>query len=203
MAFTQTTTTDPTIALQTSASTGNQTGTVNNQQGVQAQQTGNTSGNQNQSNVYTPAQQGLQGQAIGAAGNYLSTGAPPPGVTGADQALVNAYTSQYNQQVAPQIAAAQGPGSAQIGSQLALGLEQLDAGVYGTNLSAYENAMAQAGTLGFTPTGTTANNAQGTTGTSSQTSTSDTQQQQDWQQALADLQAISGSNTTIQTGTPF
>ncbi len=184
---------------QVGTSGGNQTGSVNNTQGVQTTQTGSQSGTQNQNNVYQPWQQNLAQTAGTAAGNYITSGAPPPGVTGADQALSQAYTDQYNQYVAPQIAAAQGPGSAALGSQLALGLEQLNANVYGTNLSAYENAIAQGGTIGLTPEGVTGAQGTTTTGTANQKSTSNTQQQQDWQQAMADLLALSQNQTTTTT----
>jgi hypothetical protein len=185
---------------QLTGSTGSQTGTINNQQQSNATQTGSLAGSQAQSNVYQPWQQTLAQEAGTAAGNYVTGGTPPPGVTGADQALEQAYTDQYNQVVAPQIAAAQGPGSSALGSQLALGLEQLNANVYGTNLSAYQNAINQAGTIGLTPEGVTGTQGQTTTGTQAQTSTSNTQQEQDWQQALADLSAIANgtSNLNVQ-----
>ena len=186
---------------QVGASGGNQTGTVNNQQQATSTQQQQQTGQQAQANTYLPWQSTLQQEAGNAAGNYVTTGAPPPGVTGADQALQSAYVDQYNQYVAPQIAAAQGPGSSALGSQLALGLEQLDANVYGTNLSAYENAIAQAGTLGFTPVGTTGTQSQAATGTTGLKSTSNTQTQQDWQQAMADLLALAGTTTSSSTST--
>lgn len=190
-----------TVQGQLTGSAGSQQGTTNNQQQSNATQTGTLAGQQAQSNVYQPWQQALAQEAGGAAGNYVTSGAPPPGVTGADQALEQAYAQQYDQTVAPEIANAQGPGSPALGSNLALGLEQLNANVYGTNLAAYQNAINQAGTIGLTPEGTTGTQGQTTTGTQAQTSTSNTQQQQDWQQALADLSAIvsqAPSTLTVQ-----
>ena len=181
---------------------GNQTGSVNNQQQATTTQQQAQTGQQAQSNVYQPWQTGLQQTAGTAAGNYVTSGGPPPGVTGADPALQHAYVDQYNQYVAPQIAAAQGPGSSALGSQLALGLEQLNANVYGTNLSAYENAIAQAGTLGFNAVGTTGTQGQQSTGTTGLRSTSNTQTQQDWQQAMADLLNVAQSYNNFNTATP-
>lgn len=189
------TTTDPTGNLQVQAQGGTQSGNTNNQQTVNANQTGSTSGTTVNNNTYLPWQSGLQQTAGNAAANYVQSGGPPPGVTGAPPALVSAYMSQFNQNVAPQIAAAQGPGSGAIGSNLALGLEQLNAGVYGTNLSAYQNAIAQAGALGFNAVGNSGANSQSSAGASNQASSNNTQQSQNWQQALADLNAIAGTHT--------
>lgn len=193
------TNTSPVTNTQIQTQGGSQSGSVDNNQAVNAQQTGTTTGNQNQANTYSGGQAALQQATIDAAGNYIQSGAPPPGVTGAPPQLVSAYMSQFNQNVAPQIAAAQGPGSAAIGSNLALGLEQLNANVYGTNLNAYQNAMAQAGSLAFNPIGQSATNAQNSVGQSGQTSTSNTDTSQNWQQALADLQHISETNTVSGT----
>ncbi len=189
-----------TVSGQITGSGGSQQGTTNNQQQSNATQTGTLAGSQNQNNVYQPWQQTLAQEAGTAAGDYVTSGAPPPGVTGADQTLTNAYVDSYNQNVAPQIAYAQGPGSPALGSNLALGLEQLNANVYGTNLAAYQSSINQAGTIGLTPEGVTGAQGQTTTGTEGQTSTSNTQQQQDWQQALADLSAIANANSTNTTG---
>lgn len=191
-----TTTNDPGIQTQAGTSGGSQQGTIANTQGTTATQTGGVSGQQAQGNVYQPWQSQLQQTAGNAAGNYVTSGAPPPGVTGAPPQLVQAYTDSYNQNVAPVIAAGQGPGSSAIGSGLALGLEQLNAGVYGTNLSAYQNAIAQAGGLGFNSVGTTGTQGQTTTGATNQQSTSNTNQNQNWQQAMADLLSAAGNTTT-------
>lgn len=188
--------------VQAATSGGNQTGSINNQQQVSAVQTGSQSGSQDQDNVYHPWQTNLQQTAGDAAGNYVTSGAPPPGVTGAPQQLNQAYTDNYNEFVAPQIAASGGPGSPALASNLALGLEQLNANVYGTNLSAYQNAIQQAGTLGFTPIGVRGAQGQTTTGTSAQSSTSDTQSQQDWQQAMADLLTLANHTNGSSTFEP-
>jgi hypothetical protein len=187
---------------QVGASGGNQTGTINNQQQVNATQSGTLAGQQNQNNVYLPWQQQLQGTVGTALNNYGTTGTPPPGVVGADQALNQAYTDSFNQFVAPQIAASGGPGSPALGSDLALGLEQLNANVYGTNLGAYETALGQGVTASLTPTGVAGAQGQTTTGTSAQNSTSNTQQQQDWQQALADLLSLTQSTSSLNSFSP-
>jgi hypothetical protein len=157
-----------------------QSGTASGSSTSNTQQQGTANTQQQQANVYQPWQSGLQQQAGQAASNYLTTGAPPPGVTGAPAQLVQAYMDQFNQQVAPQLAAQYGAGSPAIGSQLALGLEQLNASVYGTNLNAYQNEIGQAGTLGFTPVGQTGTSAQ------QQQATSDTQGS--WQESMSNVQ---------------
>jgi hypothetical protein len=181
---------------------GNQTGSVNNQQQSTSTQQQNQTGQETQSNVYQPWQSSLQQTAGNAAGNYVTSGGPPPGVTGADPALQHAYVDQYNQYVAPQIAAAQGPGSSALGSQLALGLEQLNANVYGTNLSAYQNAIGQAESIGFNAVGQAGNQGQTAAGTSALNSKSNTQTQQDWQQAMADLLNVAQTYNNGSTSTP-
>lgn len=179
--------------IQAGASGGSSSGTINNTQSGSTNTTQNQTGSETQNNVYLPWQQTLGGQTGAALGNYITSGGPPPGVTGANDALNNAYTHSYMQNVAPQMAAAQGPGTSAIGSGLALGLEQLNADVYGTNLNAYLNATGQAGPLSLTPTGETGQQSQSSTGHANSNTTNNTTQNQDWQQAMANLMAMATS----------
>jgi hypothetical protein len=186
---------------QIGASGGNQTGSVNNTQNATTTQNQTQTGNETQSNVYLPWQGSLQQTAGTAAGNYVTSGAPPPGVTGAPPQLQQAYVNSYNRFVAPQIAAAQGPGSSALGSELALGLEQLNANVYGTNLSAYQNAINQAESIGFNSVGSQGQQNQAASGQSNLASTNNTRTQQDWQQAMADLLNLASTNNGFSTAT--
>jgi len=181
-----------------STSTQNQNGTEGTIQSGSSNATttsnANATGQQASQNVYQPWQTALQAQAGGAASNYLTTGQAPSGVTGAPPQLVSAFTDQFNQNVAPQLAAQYGAGSPAIASQLALGLEQLNANTYSTNLNAYQNTLSQAGNLGF--------NAVGQTGTSGQQQNSTSNTNETWQQALADTYNMSSTATSFANQLP-
>lgn len=126
----------------------------------------------NQANVYTQGQQNLQGQVGGAIGNTLAGG----GIPGADTNFVpqqmQAYADYYNRYVAPGQAAQGGAGSPAMASGLALGLEQLQAGlgstIYQTNAGAYNNALNTGTQAAYTPTG---QNTSGTNATNTANST--------------------------------
>lgn len=110
-------------------------------------------------NTYSAQQQGLQGQAADAASNYLQTG-NLPGTFGAPPQVFDAYNTYYQQYVAPQIAASGGAGSPALASNLALGLQQLASTTYQNQSNNFASALAGAAGIGYTPTGTTNEQAQ-------------------------------------------
>lgn len=143
----------------------------------------NASGTSAQQNTYQPWQTGLQAQAGQAAGNFLQTG-NLPGTFGAPPQVTQAYIDNFNRSVAPQLAAQYGAGSPAIGSQLALGLEQLQAQVYQNQSANFSNALNTAGGLGF--------QAIGQTGQQQQAQTQNQQSNSNWQateNTVANLQA--------------
>jgi hypothetical protein len=135
-------------------------------QNQQYNQTSGQAGTGSTSNVYTPGQQGLQGNLGNLWQSFLSGNIP--GSFTNPQAATNAYQSNFQSQVAPGLAAQYGAGSPVIGSQNALGLAQLQGQLYNTGVNNFLGAMG-GGTnyaLGM-PTGTTsgqvgANMTQGT-----------------------------------------
>lgn len=136
----------------TTGSTNNQTQQIGNTSQLQANTSGRTD-----SNVYTGQQQSLQGLA----GNFISSmlqnggAAPIP---------VNSYNAEranllFNKNVAPRIAAANGPNSPALwGAQqeLNLALAQQD---YMNAQQGAMSALQAANQYGFTPVGTVSNQA--------------------------------------------
>jgi len=130
------------------------------------QTTGQQSTNANQANTYTGAQQTAQGQAGQAYSNLLN-GNVPQSLTEPSQ-LISAYTNQYNQNVAPQVAAQFGNGSPQNAAQYSMGLQNMLANQYNTGVSQYGSAAAGASAYGLTPTGQTQAGNASTLGTTDQ-----------------------------------
>lgn len=122
-----------------------------NQSGVQGQ-----SGTQ--ANTYTPGQQGVQGQLGPLWQSFLQGNIPSSFTT--PQAPMNAFVSNYNQNVAPGIAAQYGAGSPVNASNEALQMQQMQGNLYNTGVSNYLSGMAGGSNyaLGM-PTGTSGTQA--------------------------------------------
>jgi len=106
--------------------------------GTTGQTTGGNTGTYQQ---YTPGQQALQGN-LGSLYQNILAGQIPSSFTN-PQAAINAYNTNFQQSVAPQLAAQYGAGSPQIGSQNALGLAQLQGNLYNTGVQNYLGALGQ------------------------------------------------------------
>jgi hypothetical protein len=130
--------------------------TTQNQTGQQV-----NTGAQQQLNAYTPGQQGLQGNLGGLYQSLLSGNIPNSFTNPA--AATNAYNTNFQTQVAPQMAAQFGAGSPAIASQQALGLAQLQGNLYNTGVQNYMGALGQGSNyaLGMPIGGSGAQQAQG------------------------------------------
>lgn len=129
------------------------------QSGTSAGTQANTGTSANQ-NTFTPGQTGVQGQLGDLWSSFMQGNIPSSFTT--PQAPMNAYTSNFNQNVAPQIASQYGAGSPQIASQEALGMQQLQGNLYNTGVNNYANALTGGTNYGLgMPTG----GAGATTGT--------------------------------------
>jgi hypothetical protein len=106
----------------------------------------------NSQQVYNPWQQQEQQEAGQAASSFLQTG-NLPGTLGAPPAETQAYVNNFNQNVAPQLAAQYGAGSPAIASQEALGLSQLAGSEYSQGISALSGAVQNAASIGFNAVG--------------------------------------------------
>jgi len=152
-------------------------GTANQQGGETANTTGvanttqSSSGTQqaNQQNTYLPWQQSAQGN-LGAAANNILTGNVPTSYTNPQQ-TTQAYMNNFNQYVAPELAAQYGAGSPAIGASLNSGLTNLAAQNYEQGLANYNTGVATAGSLAMTPSGQTSTGSQQNQGTGTTTST--------------------------------
>jgi hypothetical protein len=150
-----------------SGTSGSQTGNENiNTTGV-SNTNQSSSGNQQQANTYLPWQQQMQGQVAGAQSNLLA-GNVPTSLTN-PQASTQAYMQNFNQYVAPELAAQYGAGSPAIGASLSSGLTNLAAQNYQAGVSNYQNAINSAQTGALTPTGQTGQQATQGTGTTTST----------------------------------
>lgn len=139
--------------------------------------TGNTASQGNTANTYSPFQQELQQEAAGQAGQFLATGIAP-GVQQELDAQKAAYMQNFNESVAPQLAAQYGAGSPAIGSQLAQGLVSLTSDVYQNQAGQFNSALGTAGNLAYNATGASSNtNQQQAANTASKTSSNDWQNQ--------------------------
>jgi hypothetical protein len=184
----------PTTPLDPNATTGSsqyvsgssqQTGTAN----TASQASGG------QSNVYTDAQQGLQGTLANSLTGQLNNGPPPADFI---PQQMKAYTDYYNQFVAPVAAAQGGAGNPGIPGNLALGLEQLQANmalpVYQTQAGLFSNAQGTAAGTAFSPTGLNYN--------SNQNQTTNTNQTGNWQtntnQAVGRFNALLGNLNALK-----
>lgn len=117
------------------------------------QQQGNQAGQQaqTQANLYNPQQQGLQGN-LGGFYNQLLQGNIPQQFTN-PQPAIDAFSANFDNTVAPGIASQFGAGSNVIGSQKALGLQQLQGQLYNTGVGNFMNALGGAGNYAFNPIG--------------------------------------------------
>jgi hypothetical protein len=148
---------------QTGGQTMNTTGTATTTQSSNANQQGS------QTNTYLPWQQQLQGQ-VGQAQENMLSGNVPTSFTN-PQATTQAYMDNFNQYVAPELAAQYGAGSPAIGATLSSGLTNLAATNYEQGISNYGNAINSAAGTALTPTGQTSAGTQATQGTGTTTST--------------------------------
>ncbi len=175
------------------------TGSSQYQSGSSQQAGSATTGTQfggGQNNVYTGAQQGLQGTLAGSLTNQINNGPPPADFI---PQQMKAYTDYYNQFVAPVSAAQGGAGNPAIGANLALGLEQLQANmalpVYQTQAGLFSNAQSTAAGTAFTPTGV---NYSGTN-----TQKTDSNQTANWQtntnQAVGQFNALLGNLNALKS----
>ena len=103
--------------------------------------------------AYNPAQQGLQSD-LGGMYNQLLQGNIPQSFTN-PAAATSAYQNNFNQQVAPGIAAQYGGGSNQMASQQALGLSNLQGQLYNTGVSNFMNALGGGSNYAFQGQGNT------------------------------------------------
>lgn len=157
--------------------------------------TGNTAGTTANNNVYTPGQEALQNTANQQAGQFLTTGIAP-GVQQELNAESAAYMQNFDQNVAPGLAAQYGAGSPAIGSELATGLQQLTGNVYQNQAQNFNSALGTAGNLAY--------NAVGNTGQSTTASNAATNSTQDWQQIQnqANQNSSAANNFGISTAGP-
>ena len=153
----------------------------------QSQGTGQT----NQANTYLPWQQQLQGQVGQAEGNLLS-GNVPTSFTN-PQAATSQYMNNFNQYVAPELAAQYGAGSPAIGASLSSGLTNLASQTYEQGISNYGNAVSAAATPALTPTGQTGAQAQ------QQSGTSNTNQVENLTDLINMIESTSGSGINLPT----
>ncbi len=133
------------MADPSSVITNNQTTT---QQGVQGS-------NQTQFNAYNPNQQSLQQNLGGMYQNFLS-GQVPTAFTD-PSALMAQYNQNFQNSLAPQLAAQYGAGSPQIGSQYNQGMVNLLGNQYNQGFSNYNNALNSGAGFAFNPIGQTQN----------------------------------------------
>lgn len=204
----------PIVTSNTTAGTQN-TNTNQNQSGTQ-----NTSGSSTSSgstnaqgaeqgtaaqqqaaqNTYTAGQQALQGQATGAAGQFLQTGIAP-GLQQEIAAENAAFRQNFDTDVAPQLAAQYGAGSPVIGGQEEMGLVNLISNAYQNQGAQFNSALGTAGSLAFNPTGSTGSSTSQQAGTSSSDTQSQQQNQQNqqssWQQAMNEAQNMTSASTNL------
>lgn len=126
---------------------GNQTVT----QGQQDTTAQNQSTSTNQ-NLYNQGQQALQGQLPGVYSNLISGGLQS---FTDPTALMNQYNQQFQNTVAPGLAAQYGAGSPQIAAQQNQGMVNLLGNQYNQGISNYLNTLGQAGGFGTTALGQT------------------------------------------------
>jgi hypothetical protein len=158
----------------------NQTAFGGSSTSTSSQGTGNTQ----QQNTYLPWQQQLQGQ-VGQAESNLLSGNVPTSFTN-PQATTQAYMNNFNQYVAPELAAQYGAGSPAIGASLNSGLTNLAAQNYQQGITNYGNAVSSAAGTGLTATGQTGNQSQ------SQTGASNTSEYEDMNDLLSMLDSTTG-----------
>jgi hypothetical protein len=110
--------------------------------------------NSTQQNLYGQGQQQLQGQIPGLLSSLVGGGM---GSFTNPQALLAQYNQQFQNTVAPNLAAQYGAGSPQIASQQNQGLVNLLGNQYNTGVSNYTNALNSAGQYGLSSVGSNTN----------------------------------------------
>lgn len=127
--------------------------------GQQAQQSGQQAGQQSQQqqNVYNPQQQGIQGD-LGGFYNQMLQGNIPQSFTN-PSAPMQAFSANFDNNVAPGLAATYGAGSSAANSQKALAMQQLQGSLYNTGVGNYMNALGGAQNYAFNPIGGTSQGA--------------------------------------------
>lgn len=125
---------------------------------------GNTA--QNTANQYTAGSQALQGSLPGQINNFLQTG-NLPGSFAAPSSVLNAWNQNYQEFIAPQLAATYGSGSNVLPLQQSLGLSNLLSNLYQTQSGNLNNVLNTGLTAAFNPIGLNAsgNYGQQSTGT--------------------------------------
>lgn len=104
-------------------------------------QTGSTAntGAQQNLNTFTPGQTQTQGNLGNLWQSFMQGNIPSSFTT--PQAPMNAFTSNYNQNIAPQVASTYGAGSPVNASNEALQMQQMQGNLYNTGVQNYSNAM--------------------------------------------------------------
>lgn len=122
----------------------------------QSQTAGTSLNNQigSQANQYTAGQQALQNQTLSALSGMIS-GQSIPSNFGLPQSAYDAYNLNFDRNIAPKIAAANGSGSPAIASQYTQGLVSLAAQGGQNAMSNALNAYNLAGDYAFRPVGQT------------------------------------------------
>ena len=121
-------------------------------------------GTTNQQNQFSGGQLNLQNLLPSLYSSFLQGNIPSSFTS--PSAPFAAYNSNFQNYVAPGLAAQYGAGSPQIGAQQAMGNQQLAGNLYQQGVSNYGNALSNAGGYGLTPTGY--NTQQAGTGTTNQ-----------------------------------
>jgi hypothetical protein len=142
--------------------------------------------NQNQ---YTPAQQALQGQDTSQISGLLNGSSSPAASLGFDPSVWQSMVTNFNENVAPQLAAQYGAGSPVIGGQLSNLLLNATSQSSQQAWNNQQNLLGDAQSNAFTPVGATS----GTSQTQGQNSSDYTSQQQNTTQSGANISSLANS----------
>ena len=153
MRFQQAAVTDQT---QTGGGTSEQTGVGTTGTNYTQQAATGTTGQQATANVYNPQSAALQTSLPQQLQAFLQTG-NLPGNFAAPSQVTQAYNTNFQSQIAPQLAAQYGAGSPQIAGQQALGLQQLLSNLYQTQSNNLNNVLGTGTNLAYSTTGQLAN----------------------------------------------
>jgi len=113
-------------------------------------------------NLYTPEQQALQGQAGGQIAGLLNGSQSPAASLGFDPAVWQSMLTNFNENVAPQLAAQYGAGSPVIGGQLSNLLLNATAQSSQQAWNNQQNLLGDAQSNAFTPVGASSGSSQAT-----------------------------------------
>ena len=114
-------------------------------------------GSSGQQNTFTPGQTQTQGN-LGSLWQSFMGGNIPSSFT-TPQAPMNAFTSNYNQNIAPGVASTYGAGSPVNASNEALQMQQMQGNLYNTGVQNYNNALNSGTNYALSPTGQTGQTA--------------------------------------------